>query len=195
MRCHSQQDQHALAQPGDPDITCLNSNLQQQWDHAANAHLCNIVIAPNSHKKVGWICDQCPDGHLRSWSACVYNRTHGSGCPQCSGRKVCRHNCLATKAPLVAAQWDYAANDGTPASVKAQSSKPAGWHCEACGLKWSASPNACVSKNKSGCPQCAQKAKHGKKHPTIAEDPVLLAQWDRNADQGHFPDKIRLKSG
>ena len=34
------------------------------------------------------------------------------------------------------------------------------------------------------------------KHPTIAEDPVLLAQWDHscNAEQGHLPDKIRLKS-
>ena len=196
--CHSKQDQGAAAQQGGPDISCLDPNLQKQWDRAANAHLGNIVIAPKSNRKVGWICDQCPDGHLHVWSATVSSRTNGSGCPQCSGRKVCKHNSLATKAPSVAAEWDYAANDGPPDSVVAQSNQPAGWHCDTCGHKWCATPNARVSKRKAGCPQCGQNAKSKKKiqHPTIAEDPALLAQWDhaRNAEQGHFPDQIRLKS-
>ena len=54
------------------------------------------------------------------------------------------------------------------------------------------------AKRKCGCPQCFQNVKSNKriKHPTFAEDPVLLAQWDhsRNAILGHFPDQIRLKS-
>ena len=128
----------------------------------------------------------------------MQGRTNGEGFPQCSGRKVCKHNCLATKAPSVAAQWDYEANNGTPDSVVAQSSQPAGWHCDTCGHKWCATPNARVSKRKSGCPQCAQKLMSKKRiqHPTIAEDPYLLAQWDhaRNAEQGHFPDKVTLRS-
>ena len=66
VRCHSKQDQHAAAQQAGPDISRLDSDLQQQWDHAANAHLGNIDITPQSHRKVGWLCDQCPDGHLHS---------------------------------------------------------------------------------------------------------------------------------
>ena len=65
VRCHSKQDQHAAAQQAGPDISRLDSDLQQQWDHAANAHL-GIDITPQSHRKVGWLCDQCPDGHLHS---------------------------------------------------------------------------------------------------------------------------------
>ena len=190
-RCHYQ---HAAALQGGPDISRLDPDLQQQWDHAANAHLGNINIRPHSHRKGGWICDQCPDGHLHSWSATVFSRTADKGCPQCSGSKFA----LATKAPSVAAQRDFEANDGIPDSLVAQSNQPAWWHCDICGNRWCASSNARVSKLKSGCPQCAQNAKSNKriKHPTIAEDPVLLAQWDhtRNADQGLFPDKIRLKS-
>ena len=196
--CHSKQDQHAFTQQGGPDISRLASNLQQQWDHAANAHLGSIDIKPQTSRKVVWICDQCPDGHLHSWSATVLNRTNGHGCPQCSGLKVCKHSSLATKAPSVAAEWDYAANDDTPDSVTAQSYQLAGWHCDACGNKWRARVSTRVSKQKAGCPQCAQRLMSQKKiqHPTIAEDPVLLAQWDhtRNAEHGHLPDKIRLKS-
>ena len=125
MRCHSSQGQR-VQQEG-PDSSRLNSALQQQWDHAANAHLGNIAITPGSNKKVWWICDQCPDGHLHRWETTVAPRTRGTGCPQCSGRKVCKHNCLATKAPWVAAQWDYTVNDGTPDSTVAQSNQLVGW--------------------------------------------------------------------
>ena len=199
VHSHSIASQHAAAQQGGPDISRLDPHLQQQWDHAANTHLGGVDIRPQSKRKVRWICDQCPDGHLHSWSARVQSRTNGSGCPQCSGRKVCKHNSLATKAPAVAAQWDYEANDGTPDGVVAQSNQPAHWHCDACGHEWRATICARVSKLKRGCPQCAESARTKKKYvkqPTIAENPVLLAQWDhkRNAEQGHFPDRVRLQS-
>ena len=196
--CHSKQAQREAAQQEGPDVSRLDADLQQQWDHAANTHLGNVNIGPQSSRKALWICDQCPDGHLHSWSAKVFSRTNGNGCPQCSGHKVCKHNCLATKDPLVAAQWDREKNEATPDSAVAQSNQPAHWHCDACGHEWRAKISARVSKTKSGCPQCAKAARTAKKvkHPTIAEDPVLLAQWDhkRNAEHGHFPDSIRLRS-
>ncbi|KAL3140448.1 hypothetical protein ABBQ38_004707 [Trebouxia sp. C0009 RCD-2024] len=197
--CCSFQSQHACIQHEGPDISKLHPALQQQWDHAANAHLGNIVIKPHSAKKVRWTCDQCPDGHLHTWSARVSHRTRGDGCPQCGSRQVCKHNSLATKAPLVAAQWDYKANSGTPDDVVAQSNHKANWHCKLCGCKWEATPNARVSKKKTGCPQCGDHARTKKRttHPTFAEcKHPLLAEWDfdRNAAQGHFPDKVRLRS-
>ena len=162
----------------------------------------NMVVKPKSHKDVWWTCEQCPDGHLHSWSATVHNRTRGTGGPQCSGCKVCKHNSLATKAPGVAAQWDYEENDGTPDSVVAQSSQVVSWLCDACGHKWSATPDSRLSKRKTGCPGCAQVARTRKtKHPTFAkcQDPevrALLGEWDymRNAANNNFPHNTRLRS-
>ncbi|KAL3149588.1 hypothetical protein ABBQ32_002360 [Trebouxia sp. C0010 RCD-2024] len=194
--CCSYQSQHA--QQGPPNISHLDPALQQQWDHAANAHLGNMIIKPFSAKKFWWTCDQCPDGHLHRWLASVSNRTKGRGCPQCSGRAVCKHNSLVTKAPKVAAQWDYEANISTPDSVVAQSHQKVGWHCDQCGCKWTATPNARVSKLRRGCPQCPKLAnlKQRIRHPTFSEcQHPLLAEWDhqRNAAQGHFPENTKLQ--
>ncbi|KAL3140398.1 hypothetical protein ABBQ38_004658 [Trebouxia sp. C0009 RCD-2024] len=200
VSCQSCGDKHAHGQDTGPDISRLDPGLQQQWDHAANAHLGNIVIKPYSNRKVLWACDQCPQGHRHSWSALVNTRSGGSGCPQCSGYAVCKHNCLASKAPLVAAQWDYEANTGTPDDVVAQCKQKFGWHCHECGCKWSASPNSRVTKRKmSGCPQCAKKSRSNKRirHPTFAEcKHPLLVEWDheRNAARGNSPDNTKLKS-
>ena len=201
--CHSSQSQHAGLQQQGPNISRLGPALQQQWDHAANAHLGPVDITPKNGRKVWWRCDQCPDGHLHRWEATVANRSNGRGCPQCCGRKVCKHNALATIAPLMAAQWDYVENDSTPDSVVAESNQKVGWLCEVCGHKWNATPNYRVQK-RSGCPQCANADAKGRKkikHPTFAECKdsevrALLAQWDhpRNAEHGHFPDKVTLQS-
>ena len=80
----------------------------------------------------------------------------------------------------------------------AQSNDMANWHCKLCGCKWKATPNQSVGR-KTGCPQCGDhaKTKQRTKHPTFAEcNHPLLAKWDRkrNTAQGHYPDKIRLKS-
>ena len=202
VRCHSSQG-HAVQQEG-PDLSRLDSVLQQQWDHAANAHRGNIDVTPGSYKKAWWLCDQCPDGYLHSWEASIKARTLGTGCPQCCGRKVCKHNCLATKDPLVAAQWDYEANDSTPDSVVAQSNQPVGWLCDVCGHKWRVAPSRRVCKNRSGCPNCSgQRVKTKKRttHPTFAkcQDPrgkALLGEWDheRNAPQGNQPCNTTMKS-
>ncbi|KAL3147933.1 hypothetical protein ABBQ32_002637 [Trebouxia sp. C0010 RCD-2024] len=67
-----------------------------------------------------WTYDQCLDGYSHKWLACGTDRTRGTGC---IGRQVCKHNSLAAKAPLVAAQWDYQANDHTPDDVCAPDAK------------------------------------------------------------------------
>ena len=203
VRCHRKQAQPAQKQQEGPNISRLDPDLQQQWDHAANAQIGKVNIAPSSARKVWWTCDQCPDGHLHRWEARLAARTRGSGCPQCSGHKVCKHNSMATKAPSVAHQWDYEANDGTLDSMVAQSHRPVGWLCGACGHKWSQAPSQRLRKTKQGCPMCAIPARTKKKnkHPTFAEcqdlrGRALLAEWDheRNAGQGNFPQNTRMQS-
>ena len=199
QECWSYQAQHAQSKNQGSNISSLDPLLQRQWDQAANAQLGKVVITPKSSKEVWWTCDQCPDGHLHSWSATVQNRSNGSECPQCSGHQVCKHNSLATKAPLVAAQWDYDANDCTPEDVVAKNGDKFAWHCKDCGYKWKATPNMRVSRQ-AGCKQCADNERKGKKltkYPTFAEcNHPLLAERDhkRNAAQGDFPDKVTLRS-
>ena len=120
----------AFAQQRGPDISRLAPAL---CDTAAKSQLGNTNKKPRNGNKAGCTRDQCLDGHHHSWSATVFQRTSGSGCPQCRGRKVCKHNCLATKALLVAAQWACEENIGLSNSVTAQSHQPASWHCDICG--------------------------------------------------------------
>lgn len=137
-----------------PDISLLDPALQEQWDHAANAHLGTIEIQPDSNIRVQWICDQCPDGHWHTWSALVNSRTRGSGCPQCGGRKVCSHNSLATMAPRVAAQWDYEVNDGSPDNIMLESKEPVGWRCGVCNHRYISTPKAQCIRMPFPCPMC-----------------------------------------
>ena len=181
-----------------PDISLLSPALQKQWDHAANAHLGNIVITPHVSRKAAWKCDECPGGHMHQWTASVTNRSSGRGCPQCSGHKVCQHNSLATKAPWAAAQWDYEANAalGTPDTVVAHSNKPAGWHCQVCGHRWTVSSHSRV-KQHSGCPKCVPRGGSISTYPTFAEcQHPLLIEWDhkRNDACGNCPDNTQLRS-
>ena len=157
----------------------------------------DVVIKPQSHKKASWKCDACSDGHLHQWTASIQGRSNGRGCPQCSGFKVCQHNCLATVAPWAAAQWDYEANAalGTPDTVVANSIQPVGWHCQVCGHKWTVSPNS-RAKRQSGCPMCARRGAVNR-HPTFADcQHPLLEEWDhkRNEACGSYPHNTTLRS-
>ena len=123
----------------------------------------------------------------------MQSRTKGSGRPQCLGKKVCKHNSLATKAPTIAAEWDYKANAelGTPHTVMSLSNRAAGWLCHDCGHSWTAAISHRVQKQ-TGCPSCGPKVNHSShtRRPAFAESQhPVLTQWDhkRNAAQGNFP--------
>ena len=187
----NQQPQHS-----GPDISVLNKTLQQQWDVAANAHMGKIVISKFSKKKVWWQCHQCPDGHLHCWQATVGSRSKGSGCPQCEGRKLCKHNSLATVSPIVASFWDISRNGCTADSVLAYSHKMSHWQCPTCGHEWTAMPHKKVAIG-TKCPVCSHQSRDRQKHPTFTQcQHPLLAEWDhqQNAAKGLFPCKVTLQS-
>ena len=181
-----------------PDISLLSKQLQQQWDHAANLHLGKVIIHKFSNKKVWWTCDQCPDGHSHKWQSQVDDRSGGRGCPYCSGHRVCKHNSLATLAPVAATFWDTAKNGCTPEEIVAKGGQRAHWHCSVCKHEWLAKP-ADKTRNQSGCPICSQKSRtRPKRHPTFAEcQHPLLQEWDfeRNVAAGLVPARVTLSSG
>ena len=187
--------QHANPlKPGVPDISQLSPHLQQQWHPDNNALLGGITVKPKSHRRVMWSCPSCPAGCPHVWLAVVSQRTAGTECPYCQGKKLCKHNSLATKAPKQSRYWDHNKNAKTPEQTIAGSGLRASWNCPDCRHEWQAGV-ASRAKNDAGCPSCSCKHRQKNKQPTFEEDTLLL-EWDheRNALDGLYPHNITLQS-
>ena len=61
------------------DLTTTHPSLSKEWDFEKNKNILPDEIGKGSEKKVWWICKR---GH--SWSAAVYSRSAGVGCPRCA---------------------------------------------------------------------------------------------------------------
>ena len=196
---------HEAAQQQGPDTSLLNPHLQQQWDHARNAHLGPIAVKPGSHKKYWWSCDQCPDGHPHRWEAAPSARTRdrtlstrrGTGCPFCTSQAVCPHNSLATTAPDVAAEWSDK-NEATPHDYTVGSDVSVIWRCRH-GHEWNTSIKARTIRG-AGCPECfIERMRWGrqKRHPTLSQSKhAMMAMWDLEANTraGLDPSRLRCNS-
>eukprot|EP00891_Asterochloris_glomerata_P004211 jgi/Astpho2/4211/Aster-05175 len=130
---------HQAATPGKsehqagPDTSRLAPHLQQEWDHAANAHLGSIIVTPQSNRKAWWRSGMCKTGQPHKWQATVSHRFRGNSCPNDSGKAVCPCNDLAHNHPEVAAEWDWEGNgDRTPETVAAGSASEAVWRRSLC---------------------------------------------------------------
>ena len=181
-----------------PDISQLAPHLQQEWDHAANAHLGSILIRPQSKRKAWWSSGLCKTGQPHKWQASIDNRSKGAGCPQETGKAACPCNDLAHIHPEVAAEWDWEANgDRTPETVTPGSQIKAVWRCGLCGHSWTAAVSS-RTLHGAGCPQCARDARRmSTRQPSISDGaPHLLAEWDWEANSrlGWCPDQVTLGS-
>lgn len=128
------------------------SHLLLEFNEAKNHPFRLCDFKPNSNKRVWWICS---NGH--SYQSIIKNRTKGSNCPFCSGKKVNSQNCLASVHPTLAAEW-HPINNGNllPSQVTPSSSKQIWWEC--CeGHVWSASINN--RKGGRNCPLCSKRNK------------------------------------
>lgn len=129
------------------DLATTHPKIASQWYRCDTATAGKVTAG--SHLMVQW---QCESGHR--WSAAIYSRTSGSGCPICSNRTcIPGVNDLVTTHPDLAVQWDFGANTLGPAEVTAGSNKRVAWCCGVCQHRWNA-----VVKDRvrgRGCPQCA----------------------------------------
>ena len=69
--------------PGINDLATKMPALAKQWHPTKNGELKPSDVTVGSGKKVWWLCCEC--GH--EWPAIIGNRSKGSGCPYCAGRK------------------------------------------------------------------------------------------------------------
>ena len=105
----------------------LNPELAKQWHPTKNSSLTPFDVTCGSQVKVWW---KCPESEDHEWRTSVGNRDAGSNCPFCSGRKVAKSTCLATKNPELASEWHPTMNgDLTPYDVSPNSSRKVWWKC------------------------------------------------------------------
>ena len=124
---------------GENDLKTLHPRIAAEalnWDAS--------TVKPNSYDVKEW---KCSKGHI--WVDAVIDRTNGSDCHVCSGRKIIVGiNDLLTKNPTLAAEAD--GWDVTQFSHGSNKSMP--WKCQH-GHKW----NAPISNRSGGrnCPYCS----------------------------------------
>lgn len=130
-------------------------------------------IHPKSNGRFTWICKNNP---LHEYEARVIERTQGSGCPYCAGKRVMAgDNDLETLFPSVAEEWDYTRNIDRPSDFSAHSNKRKWWVCRVNPKRhfWRVSIASRTKGN--GCPYCGhQRLLKGDNdlktlHPDLAE--------------------------
>ena len=125
-----------------PTVAASSSSVKQYWDSQRNAkqglHPGEVTIG--SSRKANFVCNKCPQLQAHMWTARVQDVLRGSGCPCCSGCKVCKCNSLQTLRPDLAAEWCYDLNKGTPDDYTARSNVKVWWQSDNRG-KWKASIN------------------------------------------------------
>lgn len=160
------------------------SELLSEWDEEANGDLSPKAITYGSGKKVWW---RCKKGH--TWQASVNSRSHGCGCPVCSGKVVISgDNDIESQLPELALQWNYEKNAPlTPALVTKGSHRLVWWRCEK-GHEWRAAVNSRAMG--AGCPVCAGRKLLIGENDLMSVRPDLAEEWHPRKNGTLTPDKV-----
>jgi hypothetical protein len=164
----------------------LNPALSKEWHPDRNNGLTPKDVTSNSNKKVWWVCDK---GH--EWEAKINSRNGGKGCPYCTGKKVCKDNCLRANNPSLSKEWHPTKNGRlTPKDVSTGSKKKVWWICSKNHV-WQATVE---SRNRgTGCPYCAgRKVCTDNCLQTI--NPELSKEWHPKKNGRLTPKDVTAKS-
>ena len=149
----------------------LHPLTSSEWDKEKNHPIVPSGFTPGSSYKVWWLC---PKGH--GYEAVIANRTRGTGCPYCSGRKTNKENSLLMTHPSVASEWDNIKNGNlTSSDVTYGSEKKAYWLCPK-GHSYLSSVKTRVKSTNLGCPYCNGK-KTSKENSLQVVFPEIAMEW------------------
>ncbi len=119
--------------------------MAKQWHPTKNGALTPDQVTPGAEKYIWWICEK---GHV--WDAKVYDRSKGSACPYCLGRRRSKFTKIR---PLLAKQWHPTKNgELTPDKIPRDSNQEVWWKCEK-GHEWKA--GIIDRKHGQKCPYCS----------------------------------------
>ena len=135
-------------------LAAVRPELAAQWHPTKNENLTPETVTVGSAKVAWW---RCPTNPKHEWRTKVLHRTRriGSGCPFCARGFEGDVNSLASRFPVLAAQWHKTKNGKrTPDNVTPGSDLKAWWQCDKdASHVWEAKiKNRVILK--SGCPIC-----------------------------------------
>jgi hypothetical protein len=180
------------------NLAVKRPDVAEQWHPTDNGSLTPSMFTPYSNRRVWWICTK---GH--KWQASIHNRSKGTGCPYCAGKKVggeyyyvrlklsAQYN-LAIKFPKLAAEWHPDRNENlAPEQITPGSDRKVWWRCKN-GHEW----EAVVSSRATGvgCPYCAGK-KTSRDHNLAAMFPEIARQWHPTKNGNLIPSDALPRSG
>jgi translation initiation factor IF-1 len=162
-------------------LAFVRPDLAMQWHSTKNGELTTNDVTCGSEKLIWW---QCEKGH--EWQATIYNRQRNSEspCPYCTGRKVCKDNCLSTMNPELAKQWHPTKNKKlTPEDITCGTHVKVWWKCNDCNYEWFLSVS---SRQNLDCPKCGRKKGIEKRNKNLilkkgsfaTNKPDLIKLWN-----------------
>lgn len=165
------------------DLATENPELANEWHPYRNGTLRPIDVKLHSNLKVWW---QCEHGH--EWRAYINNRSHGIGCPYCSGKIALEgENDLLTKNPELAKEWNSEKNGQLlPSQVTTKSGKKVWWICFK-GHEWRAIVG---DRSKRGCPYCAGRYPISGETDLATINPELSREWHPTNNQQLSPNQV-----
>lgn len=174
---------------GENDLATIRPDLAAQWHPTKNGTLRPDMVLATTMRRVWW---QCKNGH--EWQAKVHSRTSGNGCPVCCGQKVASGvNDLASRYPLVAAQW-HPVKNGTlrPQEVTASSNRRIWWQCSL-GHEWQAS--ICSrTQDQTSCPYCSNRKVLPGFNDLATLEPNIAQQWHPTLNGSLTPEQVTAGS-
>lgn len=174
--------------PGETDLATVNPDLAAELADDLNNGITAEQLSEYSNRRVAW---RCKKGHV--WKTTVCNRSNGTKCPYCSGRRpIAGETDLATVNPTLAAELADDLNDGIMAEhLTAHSERKMMWRCEQ-GHEWSATVN-----NRSegkGCPYCAGRRPIVGETDLATVNPALAAELANDLNNGVTAEQLMAYS-
>lgn len=166
-----------------------NSTLMKEWNWEKNNEvgLVPSTLKCKSNKKAWWICAL---GHI--WEARISDRTAGTKCPYCTGRKVLSgFNDLQTTHPYLIQEWDWNKNTIMPNEITAGSGKQIFWKCRF-GHQWQA--KVYNRAKGDGCPYCSGHRAIEGLNDLMTTYPKIAAEWNYQKNNNLLPTQVLPKS-
>lgn len=145
--------------------------ISQEWHPFKNGNLKSENFLTHSNKKIWW---KCRYGH--EYESKISDRSKGSGCPYCSGKKLIPERSLARVNPELLKEWHPSKNaEITPYDMSAGSHKKVWWKCpKGEDHEWEATVKNRV--NGRGCPVCSG-SKVVLSNCIATKEPEIVKEW------------------
>jgi len=147
--------QLGIKPPRKESLAVTHPEIAAEWHPTKNGKKTPFDVTYGSKDEIIWIC---PKSELHDYPMIVTERTRGSNCSYCAGKRVAPDTCLEYKFPEIAAEWHPTKNGKiTPHDVTARSDVKRWWLCQR-GHKWKVSPNSRLAVDGgTWCPDCRMK--------------------------------------